>query len=231
MSTRILLADDDQDFLEVTAYGLRRAGFAVDSVSSGSEALEVLHHSEPDIALIDVDMPNMSGMEVCESIRSSSQMPVVLIGPRQQEKEIIRGFTAGADDYVVKPVGVQHLVVRLQAILRRTKTRGTDLSPQRLSIPPLLIDLDSFEATVENKALQLTRLEFRLLHCLAANVGRVVSTARLIDFGWGLDGEGDASLLKTHFSHIRRKIAELTEAPISIRALPGTGYKLQIEGE
>jgi DNA-binding response OmpR family regulator len=228
MSTRILLADDDEDFLEVTAYGLRRAGFAVDGVSSGAEALQAVQNDEPDIALIDVDMPKMSGMEVCEFIRASSQMPVVLIGGRHQETEIIRGFTAGADDYVVKPVGVQHLVVRLQAILRRTNARGSDLSPQRLSIPPLLIDLDSFEATVENKPVQLTRLEFRLLHCLAANFGRVVSTSRLIDFGWGLDGEGDASLLKTHFSHIRRKIAEITDAPLSIRALPGTGYKLQI---
>jgi DNA-binding response OmpR family regulator len=231
MSTRILLADDDQDFLEVTAYGLRRAGFSVDSVSNGAEALEALQNNEPDLALIDVDMPRLSGVQVCESIRTSSQMPVVLISGRHQEKDIVIGFAAGADDYVVKPVGVQHLVVRLQAILRRTKARGSDLSPQRLSIPPLLIDLDSFEATIDNKPLQLTRLEFRLLHCLAANIGRVVSNSRLIDFGWGLDGEGDASLLKTHFSHIRRKIAEISDAGISISALPGAGYRLQIASE
>jgi DNA-binding response OmpR family regulator len=91
------------------------------------------------------------------------------------------------------------------------------------------VDLDSFSLTIEGQPVRLTRLEFRLFYCLAANAGRVVSTSHLIDFGWGLDGEGDVSLLKTHFSHIRSKIAEVSKHPISIRALPGAGYSLHIE--
>src|SRR4051794_19741967 len=145
MSTRILLADDDQDFLDVTAYGLRRVGFIVEAVSDGAEALDALNALDverPDIVLMDVEMPKYSGIEVCESIRESSRTPVVLVSGSHHEKDIIRGFAAGADDYVVKPFSVQHIVMRLQAILRRTNARGAELTPQRLVAPPLVIDLD-----------------------------------------------------------------------------------------
>jgi DNA-binding response OmpR family regulator len=228
MSIKVLLADDDRDFLDVTAYALRRAGFTVEAVSNGLDVLDALKVDEPDIVLVDVDMPQLSGTQVCQSIRETAQTPVVLISGNRREGEIIQGFAAGADDYIVKPFGVQHLVMRLQAILRRTRARVPEVTPRHLNIAPLVIDLDSFEVTVEEKPIRLTRLEFRLLYCLAANIGRVVSTARLIDFGWGLDGEGDVSLLKTHFSHIRRKLKEASDIPMTIRALPGAGYRLQI---
>ncbi len=229
MSIKVLLADDDRDFLDVTAYALRRAGFTVEAVSNGLEVLDALKVDEPDIVLVDVDMPQLSGTQVCQSIRETAQTPVVLISGNRREGEIIQGFAAGADDYIVKPFGVQHLVMRLQAILRRTRARIPEVTPRHLNIAPLVIDLDSFEVTVEDKPIRLTRLEFRLLYCLAANLGRVVSTARLIDFGWGMDGEGDVSLLKTHFSHIRRKLKEASDTQMTIQALPGAGYKLQIE--
>jgi DNA-binding response OmpR family regulator len=226
VSIRVLLADDDKDFLDVTAYGLRRAGFTVSAVVNGKEALESLIAEEPDIALLDVDMPFLPGIQACQRIRDSSEMPVVLMSGNRHESEIVKGFAAGADDYLVKPFSVQHLVFRLRAILRRTRNRGADVTPHHLVIGPLTIDLDSFE--VEERPVRLTRLEFQLFYGLAANIGRVVSTSRLIDFGWGIDGEGDVSLLKTHFSHIRRKIKGVSDLPLTIRAMPGAGYRLDL---
>ena len=228
MSIRVLLADDDADFLDVTAYGLRRAGFFVNTASNGVEALECWRGATHDIVLLDVNMPEMPGTEVCQTIRSTSPVPVVLMSGNKREADVIQGFQVGADDYVTKPVSMQQLIMRLRAIHRRASGQNADVTPRRLVIEPLVIDLDSFSVEIEGKPIRLTRLEFQLLYCLAANAGRIVRAARLIDFAWGLDGEGDVSLLKTHFSHIRRKIEEASNAPITIKALPGAGYSLHI---
>ena len=228
MSIRVLIADDDVDFLDVTAYALRRAGFVVSAVSNGEDAIDCWRSEEPDIVLLDVGMPKVPGLQVCQTIRSGSSTPIVLISGNRRESDIISGFEAGADDYVTKPFSVQHLVMRLRALHRRTSGQTADVTPRHLVLDPLAIDLDSFGVSVSGEPVRLTRLEFRLLYCLAANAGRVVPTARLIDFAWGLDGEGGASLLKTHFSHIRRKLKEATDTDISIRAFPGVGYSLHV---
>jgi DNA-binding response OmpR family regulator len=231
LSIRVLLADDDIDFLDVTAYALRRAGFVVSTVSNGEDALETWRVEEPDIVLLDVGMPSIAGTQVCQAIRTSSSTPVVLLSGTRRESDIIRGFEAGADDYLTKPFSIQHLVMRLRAIHRRASGQTADVIPKHLVVEPLVIDLDSFGIMLDGRPVQLTRLEFRLLYCLAANVGRVVATSRLIDFAWGLDGEGDGSLLKTHVSHIRRKLREVSDWPITIRAFPGVGYSLHIGSE
>jgi DNA-binding response OmpR family regulator len=227
MSIRVLLADDDLDFLDVTAYALRRAGFVVDTVTNGSDALQSWNNDH-DIVLLDVNMPTMAGIDVCRQIRGSSLVPVVLISGNRRESEIVRGFEAGADDYVAKPFSPQQLVMRLQAIYKRATGHTAEVTPHRIALPPLVIDLDSFSATVSGQPVHLTRIEFRLLYALAANVGRVVTTSRLMDFAWGMDGEGDAALLKTHFSHIRSKLNQAAEHSMEIRALAGTGYGLHI---
>ncbi len=228
MSIKVLLADDDLDFLDVTAYALRRAGFVVTAVADGEEALDCWKTEDPDIVLLDIAMPKRNGLDVCQTIRSSSATPVVLITGHRREHEIVEGFEAGADDYVTKPFSVQHLVMRLRAIYRRAAGRAADVAPRRLVLDSMVIDLDSFEVTIDSDPVRLTRLEFQLLYCLAANAGRVVTTSRLIDFAWGLDGEGDGSLLKTHFSHIRRKLREVSDLPISIQAVAGVGYSLHV---
>ena len=231
MSIRVLLADDDLDFLDVTAYALRRAGFVVSTASNGEDALESWRQEEPDIILLDVGMPSIPGVQVCQTIRTSSTTPVVLLSGTRRETDIVLGFEAGADDYLTKPFSIQHLVMRLRAIHRRTSGQTADIIPKHLVLEPLVIDLDSFGIELDGRPVQLTRLEFRLLYCMAANCGRVVSTPRLIDFAWGLDGEGDGSLLKTHVSHIRRKLREVSDYPIAIRAYPGVGYSLHIGSE
>ena len=232
LSIRVLIADDDADFLDVTAYALSRAGFSVRAVSNGTAALESWRAENPDIVLVDVAMPGRSGIQVCQEIRSTSSTPVVLLGGARREADAIQGFAAGADDYVGKPLSIQHLVMRLKAICRRaaaSRTNDSDAAmPRHLTVGPLVIDLDSFIVRLEGRPVRLTQLELYLLYYLAANADRVVTTSRLIDFAWGLDGEADGSLLKTHVSHIRRKLREAADYPITIRAYPGTGYGLQI---
>jgi DNA-binding response OmpR family regulator len=229
VSIRVLLADDDLDFLDVTAYALRRAGFVVRTASNGDEALSVWRAEDPDLVLLDVSMPARSGIEVCETICSTSSTPVVLLSGARREADIIRGLEVGADDYITKPFSVRQLVMRLRAIHRRATGQKADVIPKRLVVEPLVMDLDSFSALIDNKPVQLTLLEFRLLYYLAANVGRVVPTALLVDFAWGLDREGDGSLLKTHISHIRRKLQEVFASQLTIRAFPGVGYSLQVD--
>ena len=229
LSIRILVADDDADFLDVTAYALRRAGFEVSTASNGLEALEFWRADEPDIVLLDVMMPNMTGIEACRTIRSSSATPVVLLGGSRRDSEIIPGFEAGADDFLTKPFSIQQLVMRLQAIHRRSGGHAADVTPKHLVVQNLTIDLDSFGVQLDGRPVQLTRLEFRLLYCLAANADRVVTTPHLIDFAWGLDGDCDSSLLKTHISHIRSKLQGIAPGSVTIRALPGVGYGLRVQ--
>jgi two-component system response regulator RegX3 len=229
VTIRVLIADDDADFLDVTAYALSRAGFSVRAVPNGTAALETWRAERPDIVLLDVGMADASGIQVCEAIRSRSSTPVVLLSGTRREADVIQGFDVGADDYVTKPISLQHLVRRLRAIHRRTAGQiATEAPlPKHLSFGPLEIDLDAFVVTAEGRPLRLTQLELRLLYFLAANRDRVVTTSRLIDFAWGMDGEADASLLKTHISHIRRKLREATDRPLTIQARPGLGYMMQ----
>jgi DNA-binding response OmpR family regulator len=229
LSIRILLADDDQDFLDVTAYALKRAGFFVSTAADGDEALEAWRANDPDIVLLDVAMPESSGIEVCRTISNASSTPVVLLSAARREVDIVRGLEVGADDYIVKPFSVRQLIMRLRAIHRRVSGQKTDVIPKRLVVEPLVMDLDSFCVEVAERPVQLTRLEFRLLYCLAASPGRVVTTGRLVDFAWGLDGEGDGSLLKTHISHIRTKLRDALESGLTIRAFPGVGYSLHVD--
>jgi two-component system, OmpR family, response regulator RegX3 len=214
--------------LDITAYALRRAGFKVNAVSAGDEALDSWRSDDHDIIVLDVNMPTVPGIQVCKTIRNTSRVPVVLMSGSRKDADIMEGFEAGADDYVFKPFNVRHMVMKLQAMHRRASGNAADVSPRRLLIGPLEVDLDSFAVSLENRSIRLTRLEFRLLYCLASNVGRVVSSPKLIDFAWGMDEEGDASLLKTHFSHIRRKLKDASEYPIEIRSLPGAGYSLHV---
>jgi DNA-binding response OmpR family regulator len=228
MPVKVLLADDDADFLDVTAYALRRAGYAVSVAPTGDAALESWRTVSPDIAVLDVAMPTLTGIEVCREIRRSSATPVVLMGGGRRESEVIEGFEAGADDYVTKPFSVHQLVLRLRAVHRRTAGSNGDVKPHHLLMGPLEMDLDSFTVELAGKPVRLTRLEFLLFYSLAANAGRVVTTQRLIDFAWGLEADSDGAILKTHFSHIRRKLNEVSSWPIGIRAVPGIGYSLHI---
>jgi DNA-binding response OmpR family regulator len=180
---KILLADDDADLLDVTAYALRREGFAVIVAKDGAQALRRWQQEHPDIVVLDVNMPQLDGFDVCRQIRDAGTTPVILLTALNPEPE------------------------------------------RELRLGPLALDAESHEVTLGEQPIHLTPIEFRLLFILAANQGRVVSTARLVEYGWGYDG-GDVSLLKTHVSHLRKKLGMPLDELGEIRAIPRVGYRL-----
>jgi len=221
---KILLADDDADLLDVTAYALRREGFAVIAASDGAQALRRWQQDRPDLVVLDVNMPELDGFAVCRQIRDAGTTPVILLTALNQEEQIIRGFEAGADDYVTKPFSPRQLAMRLRAIWRRS-ANGEPEPARELRLGSLILDAESHEVTLGGQPIHLTPIEFRLLFILAANPGRVISTARLVEYGWGYDG-GDVSLLKTHVSHLRKKLGLPLDDLGEIRAIPRVGYRL-----
>src|SRR5581483_4713556 len=171
---KILLADDDLDLLDVTGYALERDGFVVVTASNGEQALQRWEEQEPDVVILDVRMPRMSGIEVCRRIRERSETPVIMLSGSGDEDLILRAFELGADDYVTKPFSLRQLSARIQAVWRRGRAdlRAPD---QEIRIGDAVLDLDGHEVTRPNESQQLTRLEFRILHLLAVNMGRVVA--------------------------------------------------------
>jgi DNA-binding response OmpR family regulator len=227
MTIKLLLVDDDADFVDITSYALRRAGFDMTRAASGAEALGLVEAEQPDIVLLDVELPGMSGIEVCARLRQTSNTPIVMLSAHRQESDMVGGFEAGADDYVTKPLHIRPLILRLRALYRRSQSRSPELAPRRIVLRELEIDADAFSVSVDSQPLHLTAREFRLLYGLAANAGRVVSSSRLVDYAWGVESEGDHTILKTHFSHIRTKLKELGSS-IDIRSVPGVGYRLDV---
>lgn len=221
---KILLVDDDKDLLDVTAYALRREGFNVIVATDGAQAIHRWEQDHPDLVILDVNMPHFSGFEVCRRIRQADTTPVILLTALNQEEQIVQGFQAGADDYVTKPFSPRQLAMRIRAIWRRA-ANGEPEPLRELRVGPLVLDAESHDVRLDDRPIQLTPIEFRLLYILAANNGRVVSTSRLVDYAWGYDG-GDVSLLKTHVSHIRKKLQLPQEEIGEIRAIPRVGYRL-----
>jgi DNA-binding response OmpR family regulator len=227
---KVLLVDDDTDLLDVTAYALRREGFNVIVATDGIQAIRRWQHDKPDLVVLDVNMPHHNGFEVCRRIRQGDTTPVIMLTALHQEEQIAQGFQSGADDYVTKPFSPRQLAMRIRAIWRRSAPNGEPEPARELRVGSLILDAESHDVRYQDRPIQLTPIEFRLLYILAANNGRVVSTSRLVDYAWGYDG-GDVSLLKTHVSHIRKKLDLPQEDVGEIRAIPRVGYRLTRNAE
>ena len=224
---KILLADADVDLSDVTAFALRRQGFSVAIAYSGAQALQ--HHREerPDVVLLDLALAEPSGMDVLRSIREHGETPVIVLDRQpdpaiDDESAMVEAFSSGADDYVTKPFSFRQLGLRVTAVARR---RTTPTSPTGLSLQGLTIDPDTWSVSHKDRPLNLTRIEFRILYCLAAHFGRVTPTDRLLRYVWSGEG-GDSNVLKTHLSHVRQKFAA-NGIPLSITAVPNIGYVLR----
>ena len=222
---KVLFADDDADLLDVTAYALRREGYEVLAASDGQRALARWEAERPDLVLLDVTMPKLTGFEVCRRIRLASDTPIIMLTARGEEEDVVRGLNLGADDYVTKPFSAKQLVARMEAALRRSQVHAHDRPVREVRAGDLALDVESREVTKGGALVRLTTLEFRLLHLLAMNEGRVIPYARLVEHAWGYDG-GDATLLKSHIYNIRRKLGLPPTGSGSIRAVSGVGYGL-----
>lgn len=222
---KMLLADDDPYLQDVTTYALRREGFTVLAATDGQQALRQWETGRPDIVLLDVNMPKLNGFEVCRQIRQASETPIIMLTAASGEDDIVRGLQLGADDYVTQRFSPRQLAARMHAVLRRTLSQGYDRPARDIRVGDLVLDVDSHEVTKGGALVQLTPLEFRILHLLAMNEGRVIPYARLVEHAWGYEG-GDSYLLKTHIYHLRRKLALPPKGPGGIRAVSGVGYSL-----
>ena len=224
---KVLVAEDDADLLDLLTYALRREGYTVMSAMDGQQALRRWEDDTPDIALLDANLPKVDGYEVCRRIRHGGTTPVIMLTARDEEEDVLRGFRLGADDYVTKPFSAGQLSARMKAVLRRSQADPYRQPTREVKIGDVVLDLHSYSVKAQDREIQLTPLEFRILYLLGVNEGRVIPYSRLVEYAWGYDG-GDSSLLKTHICHIRQKLNLSAGKNGGIRAVPGVGYSLAL---
>jgi two-component system response regulator MtrA len=224
---RVLLVEDDRAIREFTARALERDGFSVTTVVSGSEGLAAFERETPDLALLDVMLPDLDGVSLCRAIRRRSQIPIVFLSARSDPIDVVLGLEAGADDYVVKPFEPPVLAARLRAALRRASIDPqTAEQPRELRVGSLAIDLEGHVVMRGGSLLALTPTEFRLLAELALHVGVVLDRSTLLDRVWGYGWAGDTRLVDVHVQRLRTKIERDPARPATILTVRGVGYKL-----
>jgi DNA-binding response OmpR family regulator len=223
---KILLVDDDAMLAEVTAFALRRAGFLVVLAHDGAQALERWAAEQPDLLLLDIQLPGMDGLAVCEAIRARSSVPIILLTVRNSDEDVVQGLELGADDYVAKPFSPRQLVARIRAVLRRTSA-----TPHQgpLSVGDLSLDTEKQVAHTGHGVVRLTPLEFRLLHYLLINSGQVVPTEAILTYVWGYADSGDRALLKQLVYRLRQKIEPPNAMRHRIETIAGLGYTIPVE--
>ena len=225
-SARILIVDDEPDILELVATRLEMAGHQTLKASTGEDGLRAFFQHKPDLALIDIDMPGMGGIELCGRIREVSNVPVIFLTALGAEHDKVRGLAAGADDYVVKPFGRDELVARVGAALRRATLPTSSTAPTSYSDEILAIDYSAHLVTVRGKETNLSPLEFRMLAALVRNAGQVLSQERLIDLVWGADAlETSPDSVRLYVSYVRGKIEENPRKPVLLQTVREFGYR------
>ena len=220
---KVLLVDDDVDLSDLMTYALRKEGYSVLTAIDGQQALDRWEAENPDIVLLDGNLPRLDGFEVCRRIRHKGKTPVIMLNARDEEKDILYGLQVGADDYVTKPFSAKQLTARMQAVLRRCQTNPYEPPVSEVQVGDMVLDLQSYEGRKHETRVQLTPLECRILYMLAMNAGRVIPYSRLVEYAWGYYDENHSSLLKTHVCHVRTK---LNIPPGMIKAVLGVGYCL-----
>ncbi len=225
----IFVVEDEASFVEALSIGLRREGFEVVVAVDGAEALDRFDDVNPDLVLLDVMLPKVSGVEVCRQLRKRTQIPIIMVTAKSAEIDTVVGLEVGADDYVTKPYRLRELVARIRAVLRRVDgARPVPLlTPGMLEVGDVRLDPEEHRASVNGGDLTLPLKEFELLHLLLANAGRVLPRETLIDRVWGSDYVGDTKTLDVHVKRLRSKIEPDPANPTRIVTIRGLGYKYE----
>jgi len=238
--TSVLVVDDEPSFTEALTVGLRREGFEVRTAADGRAALAEINEAEPDLVLLDVMLPGMSGLDVCREIRKQSRVPLIMVTARAEEIDAVVGLEVGADDSVAKPYRMRELVARMRAVLRRASEQsppsqpsGPPSQPSDLLPQPQLIegdvelDIDRHELRVRGELVTLALREFELLAYLMARAGRVVTRDSLMQNVWGYNYVGDTKTIDVHVKRLRAKIEDDPSSPQRITTIRGLGYRYE----
>ena len=226
----VFIVEDEDAFIEALDIGLQREGFRVEVARDGAEALLNFESVKPDIVLLDVMLPKVSGTDVCREIRKKSQVPIIMVSAKGSEIDTVVGLEVGADDYIVKPYRLRELVARIRAALRRSSLTQSEIDEVGIGtvrVGDVQIDPEQHMVTVRGTVTKLPLKEFELLYVLMANAGRVMTRENLIDRVWGSDYYGDTKTLDVHIKRLRSKIEVDPANPVNVVTIRGLGYKYE----
>lgn len=228
--TKILVVEDEKSFSEPLAFLLGKEGYEVVVAADGNEALAKFDKSGADLVLLDLMLPGMSGTEVCRQIRTTSNVPIIMLTAKDDEVDKVVGLELGADDYVTKPYSARELLARVRAVLRRGADTGVDLDAGPLvQVGEIKLDVDRHIVTFKGENIALPLKEFELLEFLMRNAGRVLTRIQIIDRIWGNDYVGDTKTLDVHIKRLRSKLEKDPANPELIQTVRGLGYKMELK--
>ena len=225
---KVLVVEDEKSFVEALKVGLDREGFDVKVAEDGLMALNLFQTFKPDLILLDVMLPKISGLDVCKEIRTESKVPIIMVTAKGEEIDTVVGLEVGADDYVTKPYRLREVVARMRSLLRRSNWSDETeaISEGRvITVSDIQIDIDKYEVKVRNEIVDFPLKEFELLLLLLENAGRVLTRDVLIGRVWGFDYVGDTKTLDVHIKRLRSKVEKDPSKPMSIVTVRGVGYK------
>jgi two-component system, OmpR family, response regulator RegX3 len=237
-AVKVLLAEDEESFVDALVVGLAREGFDVTIARDGPEALAKFQLIQPDLVLLDIMLPKLSGIDVCRAIRARSAVPIIMVTAKGTEIDTVVGLEVGADDYVTKPYRLRELVARMRAVMRRSpasldnlaQTTGTE-PREAIEVGGVRVDIDRRKVLVRGKEVQLRRKEFDLLVLLVENAGRVLTRDTLIDRVWGTDYVGDTKTLDVHIKRLRAHLEADRGSPTLITTVRGVGYRFELPAD
>ena len=226
--TRILIVEDEASFSEALAFLLTKEGFETAIAEDGRQAINMFNSDGADLILLDLMIPEVSGVEVCRTIRTQSQVPIIMLTAKDAEIDKVVGLELGADDYVTKPYSSRELIARIKAVLRRGQSEdGSNQDQDLLEVGPIRLNIGKHQVFVGGNPVALPLKEFELLEFLMRNSGRVLTRSQLIDRVWGGDYYGDTKTLDVHIKRLRAKVEADPANPVLIQTIRGLGYKLE----
>ena len=233
MSVKVLLVEDEKSIAEGIIYNLKNEGLKVTHVDDGKIAIDIFNEEHFDLLILDIMLPEVSGLEICKKIRKSSNVPIIMLTAKDDENDKITGLEMGADDYITKPFSVKELISRVKAVLRRTKNsellRGVDEDlnfAKEITIGNIAMNPLRYEAKIDNEIIELRPREFELLYYLCENAGNIVSRDKLFSKVWGYSFAGNSKTLDVHIQRIRERIEVNPKSPKRLVTIRGVGYKL-----